>query len=133
MTRTIATADEFLTSTAMDRPKTDVPVPELGPGKVIPIWGMTPKERTAWETRLATSSKAAQAKNKAQIRERILVECCRDDDGKQIFTASQIEQLGQRRGDVVERLVNVALELSGFTATDIETLAKNSDAATADE
>jgi len=56
------------------------------------------------------------------------VECCRDDEGKNIFTRSQIEQLGQRRADVVERLVNVALRLSGFNNADVEKLAKNSDA-----
>ena len=45
MIRKIVTADEFLNSPTMDRQKLDVPVPELGEGKVIPIWGMTPRER----------------------------------------------------------------------------------------
>jgi hypothetical protein len=46
-----------------------------------------------------------------------------------LFTLDQIAQLGQRRGDVVERLVNVAIKLSGFSGQDIETLAKNSEEA----
>jgi len=51
MSRSVATADQFLTSPAMDRQKEDVDVPELGDGVVIPIWGMTPRERTTWEDR----------------------------------------------------------------------------------
>lgn len=126
MTRSVVTADEFLNSPVLERQKTDVPVPELGEGKVIPIWGMTPRERTEFEDKQARLSKSQRAKHKAEIRERILIECCRDDDGKQLFTADQITALGQRRGDVVERLVNVALESSGFTGQDLEAIVKNS-------
>ncbi len=128
MSRSVATADQFLTSPAMDRQKEDVDVPELGDGVVIPIWGMTPRERTTWEDRQTSLPKDKRARQKHEIRERLLVECCRDDEGKNIFTRSQIEQLGQRRADVVERLVNVALRLSGFNNADVEKLAKNSDA-----
>ena len=132
MTREVVSADEFLTSPLLERPKEDVPVPELGNGKVIPVWGMTPRERTIWEDKQSNLSKSQQAKHKREIRERILVECCRNDDGQPLFTLSQIEQLGQRRADVCERLVNVALRLSGFTNTDLEKLVKNSDEAPAD-
>lgn len=129
MTRSVVSAEEFLTSPALERQKVDVPVPELGEGKVIPIWGMTPRERTDFEDRQSRLKKAERAKHKAEIRERILVECCRNDDGVKLFTADQITRLGQRRGDVVERLVNVALELSGFTGQDLEALTKNSEEA----
>lgn len=130
--RVIPTAEQFLTSPELDRAKKDVPVPELGPGMVLPIWGMTPRERTTWEDRQSRLSDKQKAAHKLQIRERILVECCRNDDGVQIFTLQQIEQLGQKRGDVIERLVNVALELSGFSEQDLDKLVKNSDAALED-
>jgi len=126
VTRSIVSADEFLNSPAMDRQKVDVPVPELGEGKVIPVWGMTPRERTEWEDKQSRLPKDKRAAQKSEIRERILVECCRNDDGVQLFTIDQISKLGQRRGDVVERLVNVALELSGFTGKDLEYIVKNS-------
>ncbi len=126
MTRSIVSADEFLNSPVMDRQKVDVPVPELGEGKVIPIWGMTPRERTEWEDKQSRLPKDKRAAQKSEIRERILLECCRNDDGVRLFTSDQITRLGQLRGDVVERLVNVALELSGFTGKDLEDLVKNS-------
>jgi hypothetical protein len=110
----------------MDRQKVDVPVPELGEGKVIPIWGMTPRERTEWEDKQSRLPKDKRAAHKSEIRERILLECCRNDDGVKLFTSDQITRLGQLRGDVVERLVNVAMELSGFTGKDLEDIVKNS-------
>ena len=129
MSRVIATADEFLSSPVLDRQKVDVPVPELGSGKVIPIWGMTVEERSAFEDRRSQLPKNQRKKEARQIRERILVECCRNDDGVQLFTIDQVEQLGKRRSDVIERLVNVALSLSGFTEQDVDSIAKNLEAA----
>lgn len=129
MSRVVATAEEFLTSPALQRPKEDVPVPELGEGKVIPVWGMTPRERTEWEDSISRSSKTLQAKKKKEIRERWVVECCRDDDGNKLFTTSQLDQIAERSAVVVERLVNTALRLSGATNEDVEKLVKNSDAA----
>jgi hypothetical protein len=46
-----------------------------------------------------------------------------------LFTLDQVEQLGKRRSDVIERLVNVALDLSGFTEQDVDSIAKNLEAA----
>lgn len=132
MSRVVATAEEFLTSPALERQKEDVPVPELGEGKVIPVWGMTPRERTEWDDKQTRASKTQRAKHAKEIRERLVVECCRNDEGEQLFRLDQIEELGKRRADVVERLINVALRLSGFTNSDIEKLTKNSDSATED-
>lgn len=119
MSRTVVSADEFLTSPAMQRPKFDVPVPELGDGKVIPIWGMTPRERSNFEDSRRTWA------TKNQMRERLVFECARNDDGVKLFTIDQLEKMAEVRGDVFERLVNVALDLSGWTAADVEILSKN--------
>ena len=132
MGRVIVTAEEFLTSPALERPKEDIPVPELGEGKVIPVWGMTPKEKTAWEDRQSRLPKSQKAAHLLQVRQRWVVECCRNDDGSKIFTIGQIEALGERSGVVMERLVNAALRLSGTSGEDLEKLAKNSDAALED-
>lgn len=130
--RVVVTAEEFLSSPALERPKEDIPVPELGEGKVIPVWGMTPKEKTAWEDKQSRLQKDKKATHKLQVRQRWVVECCRNDDGSKIFTIGQIEALGERSGVVIERLVNAALRLSGTTDEDLEKLVKNSDAAPED-
>ena len=127
MTRVVATAEEFLTAPQLERPKEDVSVPELGEGKVIPVWGLNPAERTDFEDRMTR-----QPKNKKTARQRWIVECCRNDDGSKIFSPQQIDQLGQRSGVVVERLLDVALRLSGVTGEDLAKLEKNSETAPED-
>ena len=127
MTRQVVTAEQFLTSTALERRKEDVQVPELGNGTVVPVWGLTPRERTEFEDRITR-----QPKNKKIMRERWVIECCRNDDGSKIFNQAQIEQLGQRDSVVVERLVDAALRLSGVTTSDLDKLVKNSESATED-
>ena len=127
MTRQVVTAEQFLTSTALERRKEDVQVPELGNGTVVPVWGLTPRERTEFEDRITR-----QPKNKKTMRERWVIECCRNDDGSKIFNQAQIEQLGQRDSVVVERLVDAALRLSGVTTSDLDKLVKNSESATED-
>lgn len=118
----MATADQFLTSPKLERPKEDVPVPELGEGVVIPVWGLNPAERTDFESRVLQKPKS-----KGKQRQLWVVECCRNDDGTKIFDASQVDALGQRNGIVVERLIDVALRLSGVTGEDMEKLTKNSE------
>jgi hypothetical protein len=129
VSRVITTADEFLNSPALARKKVDVPVPELGAGKVIPVWGMTVEERTEFDDSVMSLTAIKKKQAKKTIRQRLMVECCRNDDGVQLFTSDQVEQLGKRRNDVVERIVNVALDLSGYTEQDIDTIAKNLEAA----
>lgn len=131
MSRRIPTADEFLQSPALSRKVVDVPVPELGEGVVIPVWGMTPKERSAFEDRVNRMPKDAQEAFNKQLRERLVVECCRDDAGQPLFNAAQVDAIGNLGAAVVERIVNVAFEISGFSKVDLEQLAKKSDAAPA--
>lgn len=121
MSRIVATADEFLTSPKLERPKEDVPVPELGEGVVIPVWGLNPAERTDFESRLQ------RPKSKGKYRQLWVIECCRNDDGTKIFSMSQVEKLGERSGIVMERLLDVALRLCGVTGQDLEKLTKNSE------
>ena len=48
MSRVVLSKTAFL-STANDRKREDVPMPEFGEGAVIPVWAMTARERTAFE------------------------------------------------------------------------------------
>jgi hypothetical protein len=54
-----------------------------------------------------------------------VVACCKSDDGVPLFTTADVQAIGQQRADVVERIVNAAQRLSGFSSADIETTAKN--------
>ena len=132
MAREVLTSDAFFA--VAQRQKTDVPFPEAGNGAVIPVWGMTPTERTRFEKQFQETSKGVdRTAIMEEFRERVVAECCRDDDGSKVFAASEdVRRLGASSGALVERLFNVAAKASGITDTDIETAVKNSEATTAD-
>jgi len=122
MSRTVIDPAAF--RTPLPVPREDVPVPEFGEGVVVPVWGMTALERTRFEQSMQGKSGPVAARV-LEIRERLVVACCKSDDGVPLFTAADVQAIGQQRADVVERIVNAAQRLSGFTAADIETTAKN--------
>lgn len=129
MTRVVVSRDQFL-SAPVPKP-IDVSVPELGEGCVIPVWPMTAKEWTAFQNEQTGANGKPNAKAK-QVRERMVVKCCKNDDGSQIFTAEDMAALGEKQAGLLERLVNAALEVSGITTTDVEALVKNSGETQAD-
>lgn len=115
----------FLENTVI--PREDVPVPELGEGVVVPVWGMTAGERTRFEQSMLENGKQSKSRL-AEIRQRLVVATCRNDDGSPLFTADDVAAIGQKRADIIERIVNVAQRLSGFSGADLEATAKNFDA-----
>lgn len=123
--RRVATASQ-LKAASRPKPK-DVPVPELGEGVVVPVWPMTALEWTQFQLEQQGKDGKPNAKAK-QVRQRLVIRCCRDDDGQPLFTADDIDAIGTLHAGIVERLVDAALEVSGLKAPDLETAAKNSDA-----
>lgn len=118
MTRLVVDRAAFLALD--DRAREDVPVPELGTGAVMPVWGMTARERTAFERQFANKQGQTIEARMSEFRERLVLACCKTDDGQPIFLAEDVAALGRKRADVVERLVNAAQRLSGFTKEDIQ-------------
>ena len=123
MSREVISRDQFLSLKQQRR--IDVPVPELGNGHVIPVWGMSARERTDFERSLTMKSGKPSEERQQEIRERLLVRCCRDDEGQPLFTMDDVKGIGEVNADVVERVVNVAMKLAGMTGADIEELAGN--------
>lgn len=100
-------------------------MPELGEGLVIVVVGMTAKERTAFERQFATKDGKTIDARMNEFRERLVVACCRDDDGSPLFQPEDVTALGGKRADVLERIVNACQRLSGFTKEDIEATVGN--------
>lgn len=123
--RTVIDRSTFLAGA--DLPREDVPVPEFGTGCVIPVWGMSAGERTRWEQSMLDNNGKQSKSRMLEIRARLAVASCRNDDGTPIFTIADVEALQQKRADIIERIVNVAQRLSGFSNADLETVAKNSE------
>ena len=125
MTREVVTREAFLAG-LRTAPREDVPLPELGNGMVIPVWGMSALERTRYEKSFSGKSGKTIDARIEQFRQRLVVACCRSDDGAPLFTEADVIELGKHRADVLERIVNVCQRLSGMTREDIEDTVKNS-------
>lgn len=127
MSRTVIDRNTFL-SRAPSIPRADVPLPEYGEGCVITVWGMTARERTAFEKQMTGKDGKPMDARIREFRERLVLACCKTDDGVAIFTPEDVTALGNVRADIFERIVNKCQELSGFTNQDIEATVKNSEA-----
>jgi hypothetical protein len=101
---------------ATQMPTKVVDIPELG-GSVT-VRGMSAKERTQFEKKFVTTVRGKQQRNFDAFREQLVVFCAIDPT----FTEADLPALANVRGDVIERIADVAMKLSGITEKDIEEL-----------
>lgn len=120
---TVVTRELFLSPSKV--PTERVPLPEFGEGAYINVHGMTAKARGQFEQQFQTKGGKQSARRLQEVRQRLLVACCRDDEGNPVFTPDDIDAIGEQSSAVVERIVNVAMRLCGMKDDDIETLAGN--------
>jgi len=115
----------FLTPLAIK--KEQVELPEFGEGSSVWVHGMTAREKSEHDSHSQNNKWDGVNKTRAKIqKERMVVACCRDDDGTRILNYDDVDTLGKCPADVLNRLFDVANRLSGG-GTDTEELAKNSD------
>lgn len=120
---TTLTRDLFLKPVSV--PVESVPLPELGADVTVNVHGMTAKERTAFELQFQTSGGKQNKRTVKEMRQRLIVACCRDENGGHIFTTDDIDAIGQQSAAVVERIVNTAMKLCGMKDDDLESMAGN--------
>lgn len=124
----LLTKDQILR--AKDTVTEDVDVPEWG--GTVRVKGMTGRERDQWEQSLLTPGKNGKAptpdmdNNRAKLVAATVV----DEQGNRIFTAEDVGLLGNKSGAALERVVNVAMRLSGISPQDMDDLSGNSSATT---
>lgn len=112
------TRDQLLAAAAAPLPSERVDVPELG--GVVLVRGLSAAERDAFEQTVMLARR--RQRPLVNVRARLAATCLVDDAGTALFTPADIEQLGQLRADVLDRIVTVAQRLSGFLATDLQEL-----------
>lgn len=109
-----------------------VPVPEWG-GDVL-VRGLTGIERDAYEASIQQiRPKPDGTKEVVFVRDnaraRLLVKCLVDDQGERLFKDSDAPALGKKNGAIIDKLYDVAAELSGLSDQAREEIEGNSDAA----
>jgi hypothetical protein len=108
---------------AQDRKQTVVPVPEWG-GEVI-IKQMSGADRAAYMSTVVSFSvnekgEAVGVPDPSNGDAKLLAFCLIDEEGKHLFTEKDIEALGEKNGDVLERLAAEALKLNAIDAKAID-------------
>ena len=113
---------------AADKPTKRVNVPEWG-GHLF-VRTMSAGERDAYEAEtydLSKGGKSNDAKTMmANARARLLVRTLVDEEGTRLFEDSDVEALGQKSGQIVDRVFTVASKLNGLSAADVDELVGNS-------
>jgi hypothetical protein len=128
---------------AVDIETREVSVPEWG-GSVL-VRGLSGTERDAYEASQMIERPAVDKDGKRirgqmemhrsilNIRAKLVVRALVDADGKRLFKDEDAAALGKKAGAVLDRLFDVAAELSGLTAEDVDALANFSGPAQAED
>ena len=98
----------------------------------VPEWGGTVYIRTLTgremdllqQTTVKTKGKNV-TENLANFRARVAIACVTDDAGKDLFLVTDLQWLTEKSAKPLTRIYNLALELNGVTADDVDELTKN--------
>lgn len=102
----------------------EVAVPEWG-GSVF-VRTMNVAELGEWQTLCLESRGATNGSVKIRsLRERLLAMCLSDSDGKRLFADTDIAQLSERNGVVMDRLFEEAQKFNTVAADDLKDLEGN--------
>ncbi len=102
-----------------------VPTPEWpdADGKVF-CRSIMASDRDAYESSFSDKDGKSTMEN---IRSRLVVMSACDENGKLIFSHDDVESLGKKNAEVVNRLWDAARKLAGMTDEDAKELEKNSE------
>lgn len=112
----------------------DIEVPEWG--GTVRVRGLTGEERDRFESELAEAtpdSKVVEVRGQKQrmnmvnARAKLVARCCIDENGERLFSDTQISELAKKSGRALDRVYEVAQELSGITEEELEEITENLD------
>ena len=132
--RIVLTADQILN--ADDLEKEWVPIPEwLGGNEDAGVYvrTLTANERDKFEDAITKVEGKETTVVMLGMRAHLASMASVNEDSEPVFTAEQMEALGQKSAIPLDRIFGVAQRLCGMTDKDVEDLAKNSVAAQQDD
>lgn len=106
-----------------DSVRVPVEIPEWG--GVVYVRSMTALERDRFEASLIEMRKGKQRLNLDNARARLAVMVCVDENGKPLFQQSDVGWLAAKNAAALDRIFEVASDLSRLSADDVEELTKN--------
>lgn len=115
------TRDDILQ--AKDINSKEVPVPEWG--GVVLVKGLNGTQRNAYEESLIKMNGKNVGMNMQNATAKLVALTVVDEDGNQVFQQSDVEALGQKSGAALNRVYEVAQQLSGLSDKDMDELTGN--------
>lgn len=108
---------------AQDLPTETVEVPEWG-GAVL-VRGLTGRERDAFEASMIEQKGRKTTFTMSNFRAKLAARTIIDENGKRMFSDKDMDALGGKSAVALQRVFNVAQQLSGLSDADVEELTKN--------
>jgi len=108
-----------------DHPTEVVPVEEWG-GEVT-VRTISGREKDVFEADIAAFKNGKPTYNLRDFRAKLCALVLVGDDGKPLFSRRDVDALSQKFAAALDRVVEVAKRLNGFSDSDVEDLAKNSE------
>ena len=118
----ILTRDDILGATDLKQQR--VEVPEWG-GAVI-VQELTGAARDEYESSIVTLKGTKAEINSKNLRAKLVALSLVDEKGKQLFTAKDVEKLGQKSAGALDRVVDVAKHVSRIGDEELESLGEGS-------
>lgn len=107
-----------------------IDVPEWG-GKVR-IRGLSGDERDRYEQSMVAMVGSNITAKLAGATSRLVAWSLVDDDGKRLFTDTEVKALGAKSAQALQRVFDAARHLSGLTKEDVESMVGNSESVPSD-
>lgn len=100
----------------------------------VPAWngyvkvrGLTAAERDKYESEMLEGKGKNSRINLSNARAKLLVLCCRNEDGSRMFSSAEMSALANKSAAALEPLFDAARRLSAMSEEDIEELTGNSE------
>jgi hypothetical protein len=88
-------------------------------GSVL-VRGLTGRERDEFEASVLVERGGKAVRDLANVRAKIVAKCVVDEDGKRLFTDSDVAALGEKAGAAIDRMFDAASRLSGLRPGDVD-------------
>jgi hypothetical protein len=95
-------------------------------GVKIYVTTMSAADRDSFEQSMLKKVKGKQVTSLDNVRARLAVRVCCDEEGNRIFNDSDADELGKKSASEMDKIFSVAQRLNGLSDQDIEELEGNS-------
>jgi len=106
-----------------DLPTEDVYIEQWGAW--VRVRGLTAAERDKFEQSIIERKGKSTQMNLQNIRAKLVALCVVDENGNRIFTDADVEALGKKSAQALDKIFSVAQKLSGLTPEDVEEMLGN--------